>query len=94
MKLISLSVLLFCATVILHSAPLFDVARSKPEHYRLLGRRHAGYEICGDRLRLTIPADPVDRFPGVILLPQKGKYSGDRIDQHCSDGSGRRIPRR
>ena len=74
MKLISLSVLLFCATVILHSAPLFDVARSKPEHYRLLGRRHAGYEICGDRLRLTIPADPVDRFPGVILLPQKGKY--------------------
>lgn len=74
MKPISLLVLLSCAAAALHSAPLFDIARSKPEHYRLLGKRHAGYEVRGDRLLLTIPADPSDRFPGVILLPQNKKH--------------------
>lgn len=56
----------------------FDVAGSKPEHYRLLGKRTSSYKISGDKLIITIPpsdlAHSSDRWPGLILKPTNGRY--------------------
>jgi len=70
---------LFLATILLGTSsfaaqPFFNVSRSKPEDYRLLGKQKAAYEVRGNKLIVSIPPDPADRWPGVILKPQHGKY--------------------
>ena len=54
--------------------PLFDIARSRPEHYQPLGTGKTAYEIRGDKLLVTIPPAVDTLWPGIIVKPQSGRY--------------------
>ena len=62
--------------------PLFDIARSRPEHYQPLGTGKTAYEIRGDKLLVTIPPAVDTPWPGIIVKPQKGRcfdFSGGSV---------------
>ena len=64
--------------------PLFDIARSRPEHYQPLGAGKTAYEIRGDKLLVTIPPAVDTPWPGIIVKPQKGRCFAVRLSRLTS----------
>lgn len=74
MKILPLILLSFLSVTAIGEKCFFDVVRSRPEHYRMLGKGKASWEVRGDKLILTIPSDPREHWPGLIILPQNGLF--------------------
>lgn len=67
------TIMVFLFSLLLWSEELlFDISASIPDHYRTMG--NAQYEVRGDTLLLTIPVDPKNRWPGLILKPQQKQH--------------------
>ena len=73
MRLLSVFVvLLFAGTAYGSSATFFQPSKSEPEQFLPLGK--GSWKVHRDRVRITIPVDPDDRWPGVIIRPEPGKH--------------------
>ena len=57
---------------VLSAQQLFDIATSRPEQFKALGR--GSYKIVRDKIILDIPADPHLKWPGLVLEPPSGQY--------------------